>query len=629
MYLLEHSNYDIIVIGAGHAGCEAALAAAKMGCEVLLLTLNLDNVALMPCNPSVGGPAKANLVREIDALGGEMAKNLDATLMQLRMLNTRKGPAVQALRAQLDRKLYQRRMKHVLESTEGLYLKEGIVVDLLFSGDQVQGVVLIDGTKIYSKAVIIATGTYLASEIYIGEISYPSAPQAQHSSIDFSKNLAKRFNLRRFKTGTPPRVNSRSIDKSKMEIQPGNHSKYGFSFETKGIEIEQVPCWLTYTNEKTHEIVKNNLHRSPLFSGGIKGPGPRYCPSIEIKVTEFPDRLSHQVFAEPEGWDTDEVYLSGVSTSLPVEVQLEMLKTIPGLENAEIMRPGYAIEYDCLDPLDLENTLKVKGAQGLYTAGQINGTSGYEEAAGQGLVAGINAACFCLGKEPLVLKRSEAYIGVMIDDLVTKGTLEPYRIMTSRAEYRLILRQDNADQRLTPIGYHYGLISEERYQKFQQKQITIDSFIEELKGIEINPSNEINEALKEIGTAPISRKTSLADLLRRPEVSIPQLRKAFSINEMDEEIEEQAEITLKYSGYIAKQQQAIERFQKIEEVRLPESVDYSKIEGLSREAREKLARVAPRTLGQASRISGVTPADISVLMVFIEQRRGVQNGKNS
>lgn len=616
MYQHSGSGYDVIVVGAGHAGCEAALAAAKMGWRVLLLTINLDNVGLMPCNPSLGGPAKAHLIREIDALGGAMAKVADATLMQMRRLNTRKGPAVQALRAQIDRKLYQRKMKNLVETTPNLFLKEGTVTDLLIKNNKAYGVV-IGNTKVEAKAVILATGTYLRSQIYIGDDSFPSGPQGQHPAVALGNALEKWLPLVRFKTGTPARVNLRSLDHSKMIKQPGNEFFQGFSFDTKGLEIEQAPCWLTYTNEKTHQIVRENLHRAALYTGAIKGVGPRYCPSIESKVVEFPGRDRHQVFVEPEGWDTSEGYLSGLSSSLPADVQRELIHTIPGLENAEIMRIGYAIEYDCLDPTLLNSHLQVKAYDGLFTAGQINGTSGYEEAAAQGLIAGINAALYLRGEELIALDRSQAYIGVLIDDLVIKGTREPYRLMTSHAEYRLNLRVDNADQRLTPIGYKLGLVSPDRYRAFEQKWEQIEKEIARLEQYSIGSTKETNQILEEMGTAPIKHGFTLAELLRRPEIRYQDLGRLAELPELDPHVVEEVEIAIKYRGYLEKQQMAIERFRKMENRPL-HGIDYASVPGLSREAREKLTKFEPATLGQASRISGVTPADISVLLVYLE-----------
>lgn len=617
-----HDRYDVIVVGAGHAGCEAGLAAAKMGKKTAVLTLSLDNVALLPCNPSIGGSGKAALVREVDALGGEMGRNCDATLMQGRMLNTRKGPAVQSLRVQLDRKLYQRRMKYVLETTPNLFLKEGLVTKLLVEHGHAVGVKLQDGTTLYSDAVILATGTYLDSEIHIGEVRYSGAPQGQHPSIDLARNLRDLLPIVRFKTGTPPRINLRSLNYNKLSKLEGESPLEGFSFETGSIEIEQVPCWVTYTTEETHRIIRENLHRAAMYSGAITGPGPRYCPSIESKIVQFPDKATHQVFIEPEGWQTNEGYLSGLSTSMPTELQVEILKTVPGLENAEIMRWAYAIEYDCLDPFSLYSSLMSKEIAGLFCAGQINGTSGYEEAAAQGIIAGINAVKYLNGEDPVIIPRSQAYIGVMIDDLVTKGTNEPYRIMTSRAEHRLYLRMDNADTRLTPLGYELGLISEERYAAFQKKQEQIETEVKRLKETPVGGDSETNAILRRLGTAELRHGVTLAELLRRPEISYEQLGELGDLPDLPRTVQKSVEILVKYEGYLKKQQAAIERFEKMEAKLLPENVDYTEIKGLSREAAERLNVVKPRSLGQAARISGVTPADVNVLIIFLETHKG-------
>ncbi|MGM9986869.1 MAG: tRNA uridine-5-carboxymethylaminomethyl(34) synthesis enzyme MnmG [Bacillaceae bacterium] len=614
-------TYDVIVIGAGHAGCEAALAAARMGTKTLLLTINLDMVAFMPCNPSVGGPAKGIVVREIDALGGEMGKNIDKTHIQMKMLNTGKGPAVRALRAQADKVLYQQEMKKTIENTENLTLRQGLVERLIIEDNQCAGVITQTGLEFRAKTVIITTGTFLRGEIIIGDIKYSSGPNNQQPSIKLSQHLEELgFDLVRFKTGTPPRVNSRTIDYSKTEIQPGDDVPRAFSYETTEYNMDQVPCWLTYTNEKTHEIIDQNLHRSPMYSGMIKGTGPRYCPSIEDKVVRFNDKPRHQIFLEPEGKNTEEVYVQGFSTSLPEDIQVQMVRSITGLENAEIMRMGYAIEYDAVVPTQLWPTLETKNVKNLYTAGQINGTSGYEEAAGQGLMAGINAACRVLNKEEVVLDRSQAYIGVLIDDLITKGTNEPYRLLTSRAEYRLLLRHDNADLRLTDIGAEIGLVTEERYARFQEKKALIEQEKTRLMETTIRPTKEVQEYLRSIGSAELKDGIKAADFLRRPEVTYAHIEYLAPLEtKVNEEVAEQVEIQLKYEGYITKSLQQVERMKRMEDKKIPANIDYDAIHSLASEARQKLKAVQPLSLAQASRISGVNPADISILLVYLEQ----------
>ena len=614
-------SYDVIVIGAGHAGCEAGLAAARMGSKTLMLTINLDMVAFMPCNPSVGGPAKGIVVREIDALGGEMGRNIDKTHIQMRMLNTGKGPAVRALRAQADKFAYQHELKKTIEETPNLTLFQGMVERLIVEEGVCKGVVTQAGAEYTAKTVVITTGTFLRGEIIMGDLKYSSGPNNQQPSITLSEHLEELgFDLVRFKTGTPPRVNSNTIDYSKTEIQPGDDKPRAFSFETTKFIMDQIPCWLTYTSTETHRLIDENLHRSAMYSGMIKGTGPRYCPSIEDKVVRFNDKPRHQIFLEPEGRNTQEVYVQGLSTSLPEDVQRDMLRTIPGLENVEMMRTGYAIEYDAIVPTQLWPTLETKKIKNLYTAGQINGTSGYEEAAGQGLMAGINAACRSLGKEEVVLGREDAYIGVLIDDLVTKGTNEPYRLLTSRAEYRLLLRHDNADLRLTEVGREIGLIKEDRYERFTNKKLQIEQEKERLGSIIIKPRPEVQELIRSIGGSELKDGIRASDLLRRPEVTYEHIHLLVpSEVALSDEITEQVEIQTKYEGYIEKSLQQVDRMKKMENKKIPVDIDYDAISSLASEARQKLKDVRPLSMGQASRISGVNPADVSILLVYIEQ----------
>lgn len=620
----QAGTYDCIVVGAGHAGCEAALAAARMGSRTLLFTLNMENIALMPCNPSIGGPAKGHLVREIDALGGEMGRNIDETYIQLRMLNTGKGPAVHALRAQADKYRYQRRMMAVLQDQENLTLKQALVGKIILgTKGEIAGVETENGARYDCRALILCTGTYLRGRIIIGDVHFPGGPNGQRTAVTLSESMKEAgIELGRFKTGTPARVDARTLDFSQMSEQPGDTEKKYFSFLTeKGRDIN-VPCHLAYTNLETHQAIRDNIHLSPLYSGKIEGTGPRYCPSIEDKVMRFADRERHQLFLEPEGLDTYEIYVQGMSSSLPEEVQLKFLRTIKGMEKVEMMRTGYAIEYDYVVPTQLKLSLENKQIQGLFCAGQINGTSGYEEAAAQGLMAGINAALLLQGREPFVLKRSEAYIGVLIDDLVTKGTNEPYRIMTSRAEYRLLLRQDNADLRLTEKGYQIGLVTAERYAAFINKKEAIEEEKKRLQSMVVTPADaQIAALLEEKDSAPLRQGLSLADLLRRAEISYEDLYAAGLGRELPWDVREQIDIQLKYAGYIEKQLAQVERFERMENKPLPRGIDYNEIKGISSEARQKLGKFRPASVGQASRISGVSPADISVLLVYLEQRR--------
>ena len=613
-------RYDVIVVGAGHAGVEAALAAARIGCRTLLATLSMDNIAMMPCNPSVGGPAKGHLVRELDALGGEMGVNADKTCIQFRMLNTGKGPAVHALRAQADKKLYQFTMKETCENTENLDVKQILIDKLLVEDGKVTGVQVETGEIYEAGAVVMATGTYLKGRIIIGEHTYTGGPNGQRAAMRFSDSLVKAgLKLMRFKTGTPARVDRRTLRTDEMAKQEGDKDGHAFSFLSERKDRNKECCWLTFTNEETHKIIRDNLDRAPMCNGIITGIGPRYCPSIESKIVRFADKKRHQLFIEPEGESTEEMYVQGMSTSMPADVQYAFLRTIPGLEDVKIMRPGYAIEYDCLDPTQLTPWLETKKISGLFSAGQANGTSGYEEAAAQGLMAGINAALKVQGREPFILTRSEAYIGVLIDDLVTKGTNEPYRIMTSRSEYRLILRQDNADLRLTQKGYDLGLVTQERYDRFTAKKKAIEEGIAALQAISVTPSKANLEKLERLGTAPIHTAITAYDLLRRNDVDYEALRTVFDLPELAADVEEEIEIMIKYEGYISRQMEQVEKMNRLEQKKMPADIVYADIDTLSAEARQKLDEIGPLSLGQASRISGVSPADITALLIVLEQ----------
>ncbi len=618
-------SYDVVVVGAGHAGCEAALACARLGLETIIFTVSINSIAFMPCNPHVGGSSKGHLVRELDALGGEMGKNIDHTFIQSKMLNKSKGPAVHSLRAQADKEEYSRRMRITLENTDHLTIKQAEVTDLIVEDHKIKGVHTLSGAAYHAKAVVLCTGTYLNARCLYGEVIVPTGPNGFQAASYLTDSLVKNgIEMVRFKTGTPARVDKRSLDFSKMEEQPGDERVVPFSFETdpESVQIEQESCWLTYTNEKTHEIIRQNLDRSPLFSGTIQGTGPRYCPSIEDKVVKFADKKRHQLFVEPEGRNTNEMYLSGMSSSLPEDVQDAFYHTIPGLEHAKIVRNAYAIEYDCINPRQIRHSLEFKNIKGLFSGGQFNGSSGYEEAAVQGFVAGVNAAMQILGKEALILDRSEAYIGVLIDDLVTKENFEPYRMMTSRAEYRLLLRQDNADLRLSEYGYRIGLISEERIEHVREKEKKIQAEIERLEGIKVGASAVVGKVLEEAGSTPLTTGASLAELVRRPELSYEAIAELDPERpELSEEVIEQININIKYEGYIKRQEKQVEQFKKMENKKLPEELDYEKIQGLRLEARKKLNLFKPVSVGQASRISGVSPADISVLLIYLEQRK--------
>ena len=623
MNRFEAGSFDVIVVGAGHAGSEAALAAARMGCSTMLVTIDLNMVAFMPCNPSIGGPAKGVVVREIDALGGEMGRNIDKTYIQMRMLNTGKGPAVQALRAQADKDDYAHHMKHTIEKQENLLLKQAIVEELIVEDGEVKGVVTHTGAVYRAGAVVITAGTSSRGKIIIGDLAYSSGPNNSQPSIKLSENLLDLgFELARFKTGTPPRVMASSIDYSKTEEQPGDVEPNHFSFLSKDEDYlkDQLSCWLTYTSPESHEIIRDNLHRAPMFTGIVEGVGARYCPSIEDKIVRFSDKPRHQLFLEPEGRENEEVYVQGLSTSLPEDVQLDLIRSVPGMENAQMMRTGYAIEYDVVKPHQLRLSLETKLVKNLFTAGQTNGTSGYEEAAGQGIIAGINAALAVQGKEPFILKRSDGYIGVMIDDLVTKGTMEPYRLLTSRAEYRLLLRHDNADFRLTEMSREIGLVTEERYETFLAKKQAVETEIARLESIRLKPTEELQAFLAEQNSAPLKDGILFADILKRPELKYEGLI-AFAPLEaaLPKEVIKQVEVQIKYAGYIKKAVEKVDKLKKMEEKRIPANINYDAINGIANEAKQNLKKIQPETIAQASRISGVNPADISVLMVYVTQ----------
>ena len=621
-----NEEYDVVVVGAGHAGCEAALACARLGLETIIFTISVESIAMMPCNPNIGGSSKGHLVREIDALGGEMGKNIDRTFIQSKMLNESKGPAVHSLRAQADKAEYSRSMRRVLENTDKLTIRQAEVSELIVEDGIVKGVKTYSGATYHSKAVVLCTGTYLKARCIYGDVSNYTGPNGLQAANYLTDSLkANGIEMYRFKTGTPARADKRSIDFSKMEEQFGDKKVVPFSFETdpKDVQIDQESCWLTYTNEKTHEIIRANLDRSPLYSGNIKGTGPRYCPSIEDKVVRFADKERHQVFIEPEGRYTNEMYLGGMSSSLPEDVQYAMYRTVPGLENVKIVRNAYAIEYDCINSNQLKSSLEFKKIKGLFSGGQFNGSSGYEEAASQGLIAGINAALSVLGKEPLILDRSEAYIGVLIDDLVTKENFEPYRMMTSRAEYRLLLRQDNADLRLTKKGHEIGLISDERYERLLEKEKQIAAEIERVSSVNIGANKKVQELLEKYGSTPLKSGTTLAELIKRPELNYEVLADIDKDRKiLPDDVIEQVNINLKYEGYITRQLKQVEHYKKLEGKLLPDNFDYNTVSGLRKEAQQKLNKYNPRSIGQASRISGVSPADISVLLVHLEQMRG-------